>query len=239
MPSPLFKPTPVELPYRLSNADLEVSIGHPGKAYQGTRFDHTGNIYQICFRKKHTFCVTEKTDYQKDKGFGLVNEFDIENPNGYEAAPVGGSFLKIGVGRLTKPDAADYSFFRNYPVEFAKCRTEQLSNTVIECESIADTESGFAVLLQKRISLLNVQISIEYTLKNIGSLPIVSTEYCHNFCGFDELPVSENYELATSFPIAAESFREWVDPENLMRITRGRVHWRATPSREFFFSRPV
>ncbi len=47
----------------------------------------------------------------------------------------------------------------------------------------------------KEIELKNNFLVISYTLKNIGSKKIQTTEYCHNFIGIDNNMVSSSYIL--------------------------------------------
>lgn len=89
--------------YRLSNGILTVDIADIGE-YKGTRFDWTGFITQVTLEEgKHTFCVPESLKPDEGTGGkGLCNEFGISRAIGYDEAPIGGWFPKIGVGLLQK-----------------------------------------------------------------------------------------------------------------------------------------
>ena len=88
----------------LENNLLQLEIQEPGKGYCGSRFDWTGQITQIRYRRQHTFCTEETVDpaLVNKLGRGLYNEFGIDQPLGYHDCSVGDKFPKIGIGLITR-----------------------------------------------------------------------------------------------------------------------------------------
>ena len=77
--------------------------------YRGARFDWAGQISELKYRG-HSFFGQwfEKYDpYLHDAIMGPVEAFD---PIGYETAEPGGTYVKIGIGALEKPDDKNYHF---------------------------------------------------------------------------------------------------------------------------------
>ncbi len=104
---------------QLKNDTLCLELNKPGKVYQGSRFDWTGQIVQITYLDKHTFCTKELKDEKSNKiqGQGLYNEFGIDMPVGYYTCCPGDQFPKIGVGQLTKKYDISYDFFNPYQID--------------------------------------------------------------------------------------------------------------------------
>jgi hypothetical protein len=88
-----------------------VEIAHPGE-YAGSRFDWTAFIRQVTLKQGlHTFCTAESLVSGKGTGgIGLCNEFGNDLPVGYDEAPSGSKYPKIGVGLLTRRDSGRYDF---------------------------------------------------------------------------------------------------------------------------------
>jgi hypothetical protein len=87
--------------------------------YQATRFDWSGQIPHLEY-KGHTYFGewTGRPWNPKlhDTIMGPVEEFSEFDAPGYAAAPVGGTFLKIGVGILRKPQEPKYNHFGVYEI---------------------------------------------------------------------------------------------------------------------------
>ena len=173
-------------PIVLRSDRLAVEIAQPGSVYSGTRFDWTGFITQVTLDGAHTFCVPESlTPGQGSGGVGLCNEFGIEEVIGYDEAQPGDPFPKLGIGLLARPDEQPYNFFRPYEIVapfpiHVTANATQATFTVepLECR-------GYAVRLTKTVTVEGAELTIAYTLENVGEKPIVTTEYVHNFLGID------------------------------------------------------
>jgi hypothetical protein len=191
----------------LKNDYLSLLIQKPGEIYRGSRFDYTGQIIQVTFLKKHTFCTTEtlKDNEVNKKGRGLYNEFGIDETVGYDDCPVGGKFPKIGVGLLTKGSMRSYNFFENYevtPYSFKSSFNE--AEAVFICES--EKEDKYSFKLEKRIKLNR------------------------------NTPIDENYKLYFPFKINPEKFKGTVNPGNIVQFENEVVSLKSVSEEQFFFS---
>jgi hypothetical protein len=185
----------------LNNSRLRVEIAQPGTIYQGTRFDWSAFITQVTLDGQHTFCMPESLQTGKGTGgIGLCNEFGNELAVGYEDAQPGEPFPKLGIGLLRRPDDGRYNFFRPYEIvekfpiqvdggaELARFTVQPL-----DCR-------GYAARLEKTVRLVENALVIDYRLENIGSQPLITHEYCHNFLGINQQPIGPDYQL--QFPQA-------------------------------------
>ena len=89
------------MPVVLKNSKLDLHIDLPGEGYTAPRFDQTGKISSLSF--KGILLTTSELPQGNDpitNGRGYYNEFDIDEPSGFQEAQVGEWFHKIGVGLL-------------------------------------------------------------------------------------------------------------------------------------------
>lgn len=215
----------------ISNSRLEVDIAKLGAIYKGTRFDRGGFITQVTLDKKHTFCVPEaRKTGEGTGGIGICNEFGILNTPGYDEAILGEKFLKIGVGLLTKPNTEKYQFYRLY--ETSTFNTEisiekdsaRFATYPVEC-------NGYAVKYEKYIYLKENRLIIKYTLGNVGSKPIITNEYSHNFIGIDNKLVGPEYVLRFPYNIKVKV----EENTELINITENSISWKYTPESAFYY----
>jgi len=179
----------------LDNGIIRVEIARPGE-YDGSRFDWTGFIRQVTLQEGgHTFCSAESlVPGRGTGGVGLCNEFGIHHPIGYDLAAPGELFPKLGVGLLTRPDAAGYDFYRPHAVQPFPV---QVHADAAEAAFISDPlpKNGYAARLGKRIALDGAALTIEYELRNVGERMLETSEYVHNFVAIDGLTVGPDYAL--------------------------------------------
>lgn len=223
----------------LKNTRLAVEISRPGSLYAGSRFDWTGFITQVTLDGQHTFCVPEDYDpEQGSHGVGLCNEFGIDAPIGYEDCPVGGTFPKLGIGLLLRPDGEPYNFFRPYTVvqAFPLEITQDETSVTFTLQPLETR--GYAARLVKRLSLAENRLEIAYTLTNTGAQPLHTNEYVHNFIGIDQQPLGPDYCLTLSAPVEPEPM-PWQAPGNhLLRISGREIRLSATPQGAFYLRMP-
>ena len=222
----------------LENSMLRLTIEEPGLVYKNSRFDWTGNISQILFENKFTFCSAETTKEfdSKRHGQGLYNEFGIVKPIGYDDCAVGEKFPKIGVGLLTKKRNDAYSFLTAYEIDPFDIQIEKgeecIKYTVfpIDCR-------GYGTKLIKKIELSGNSFTIDYELENTGTQKIQTNEYCHNFIAINRSNIDEHYTLKVPCEIIKpSSMIEAVNPENAVILNTNSVNFNFTPERDFFYS---
>ncbi len=222
----------------LENSMLLLTIEEPGEVYHNSRFDWTGNISQVLFENKYTFCSAETTvgfDLKRH-GRGLYNEFGITKPVGYDDCAVGDQFPKIGVGLLTKKSNDAYSFFLTYEIDPFDIQTEK-GDGWIKFTVFPKDCRGYSAKLNKRIRLSGNSVTIDYELENTGRHKIQTNEYCHNFIAINRSDIDEHYSLRVPCKINKPSeMVEAVNPENAVILYTNSVKFNFTPERDFFYS---
>lgn len=221
----------------LENELLRLEIQEPGALYRGARFDWTGQITQITFKGKHTFCTEEKTEPAEInlKGRGLYNEFGIESALGYDECPIGERFPKIGVGWLKKESPQPYHFYYDYNVLPFEFSFEPFENS-INFACYAKPLLGYGFILKKRLYIEENTFVIEYVLENIGEKLIYTNEYVHNFLAINRQLLDEHYQLKFPFRLNPIRLREVVNPGLVTQFGWHEIEWQSTPKSDIFFS---
>lgn len=184
---------------KLKNSRLEILMETPGEGYRGSRYDWSSFITGIILDGKYNFAgVESKIAGKGSGGKGLCGEFCMYDPPGYEEAPVGGYFLKLGVGLVRK--AADQVYSFSEPLEYLPIPWNMLVKTdqaVFSCRQ--ELLNGFAYELKKKISLQTNAMTIDYELHNTGERAIVTSEYNHNYLCMNDAPTGKDYSLSINF----------------------------------------
>ncbi|MCB1019855.1 MAG: hypothetical protein KDC27_07995 [Acidobacteria bacterium] len=181
--------------------------------YRGTRFDWSGAISSLRFAGHEYFGEWQQSDdpYLHDRITGPVEEYRThEKGLGYDEAKPGGTFLRIGVGVVEKPEEDDYRWTFSYPVKDPGKWTIRKGENWIEFEQEAlDPSSGYGYRLRKRLTLPpgKAQLIIDHTLENIGSKRIETNVYNHNFFVLDNQPTGPDFSVRFAFPPKAD--RDW------------------------------
>lgn len=183
---------------KISNGILEAVLYLPNATngyYRATRFDWSGNMPSLKFGG-HEFYGQwfEKYDpFMHDAVMGPVEEFD---QTGYGSVRPGTTFLKVGVGMLEKPDEKPYDHFRLYTIKNGgEWSVRSSSAEVVFTHKLSDDK--YSYLYEKIITLVKgkAEMVIHHSLKNLGSLPIETTVYNHNFPVIDKQPAGPAYTV--------------------------------------------
>jgi len=206
-------PLPLDAPsVQIGNGLVTAKIYLPDMQkgfYHGTRFDQGGVIGSLAIQGQNFYgpwfdrVSPEVMDYMftpdgiiggPDSAIcGPVEEFA---PIGFEEAPAGGSFLKIGVGRLRKPDTKPYDHYRIYDIADAGLRSTLTAKDAITF--VQDVKDGYRYSKTLRLIPGRPQLAIEHALTNKSGKTIATTVYDHNF-----LTLSPgNRDIVASFPFA-------------------------------------
>jgi hypothetical protein len=203
----------------LGKKDFTVTIGLDGRQLAkefGPRFDATAWIKQVCVGKRR-FLLAEH---------GLTDEFGLSGVGvlGYESARIGQSFVKIGVGELTRDSDEAYRFSHGYPAKkwfptrVTDCRSDRLS--VEQTGGLGD----WAYQYRKTYCLrpADHQLAIRYELRNIGRRPIRFEQYDHNWFRMDEMPIDDQYSVQVAFAVKSPD-KPWCALKNGRFDLLGRV----------------
>ena len=223
------------MPCILTNKNIKLIIDFPLENYNYSRFDWTGKIVELHYKGIQLTSTEElNASNQNTLGKGLYNEFGIDSPLGFKKAGIGSWFHKIGVGLLKKEDSY-YDFQKGYPIKPPQFKVlQQPFELVIQCESAH--LNGYGYFLQKKIVLLENGFSIKYYLENKGVLPIITSEYNHNFLSINNQTIGEDYILTFPFEIDYQNFGENVNPDGVVSIEQNGIKFLGNPKNQFFFS---
>lgn len=202
-----------DYPYVFLKTDaLKVKVYLPDAEkgfYRGTRFDWSGVFGDIGFAGHSLFHKWKDSHDPKnhDDIIGPVEEFGMEKPLNYDAAKVGETFLKIGIGELEKPKEEKYRFYHNYKVvKPGVWTTKQINPAKIEFHQKLTGPNGYAYEYTKTVTLdpKKPSLVIGHTFTNTGTKPIATDHYNHNFFNVDGKPVGSDYEFDFGFPVKAD-----------------------------------
>ena len=207
----------VEINNGLIKAKLYLPDAQKG-FYRSTRFDWAGAIFSLEYQR-HTFFAPWFKQHDPDlrdveyrpalDGFaagtrsaslGPVEEFST--PLGYDEAPVGGTFIKVGVGELRKPEEQSYQWATTYEIVNPGKRSIRAAGDAVECvQELA--ANGYAYIYRKIIRLPKdkPELVLEHSLKNTGQKLIEIPVYAHNFFVMDNQPSGPDFVIKVPFEI--------------------------------------
>lgn len=191
----------------ISNGIIRARIYLPDSRkgyYQGTRFDWSGNIPGLEYDGHEYFgqWFTKYSPEIHDAIMGPVEEFTSLD---YMETNPGGSFMKIGVGVLSKPDDKPYTFSRLYPVlNRGKWKVKKQSDQVRFIHELKD--KAYSYLYQKTVQLIKdkPRLVLTHILRNTGNRTIETSVYDHNFFVIDKQPIGPGFVVRLPFNITGE-----------------------------------
>jgi hypothetical protein len=202
----------------ISNGVLtaKLSLPDPDKGYyRATRFDWSGQIPDLQYKGHSYFGMWNPAPYDPklhDAIMGPVEEFLTDGMGlGYADAKAGGTFVKIGVGVIRKPDEPKFQQFKTYEiVDPGKWTVKKHADSVEFTQVVRDPDSGYAYEYTKVVRLVEgkPEMELEHRLKNTGEKPIESDVYEHNFYMIDKQPTGPDVVVKFPFDVhAAGNFR--------------------------------
>jgi hypothetical protein len=211
----------------LSNGQLRVKLYLPDPAngfYRGTRFDWSGMIETVQYGG-HKFYgrwfqgtdpAVHDFEYRgadiiagpNTSATGPAEEFNTDNKGlGFDEAKPGGTFIKIGVGRLRRPDERDYDRFRSYEVVDPGKWTKRIGRDSGEfIQELNDASSGYGYEYRKTVRLVGnrAELEISHTFRNTGKRAISSRVYNHNFLVIDGQAPGPDFAISVPFEIKTQ-----------------------------------
>lgn len=197
----------------LTNGDLRLTAYIPDLDcgfYRGTRFHRGLMLDDVTAHGRRYYVrygVAGSDPTFHDAVAGPAEEFDLEEPQTYAATPVGGAYLKIGVGVLRRTGKGPYRFARLHPVlDPGVWRTvvESPRELVVEHRAaLPNRIYGYHLLHRVTLPRRGASLRIERTLTNTGRGTIRTLHYNHNFARIGEAPVGPDYSVETPFALVA------------------------------------
>jgi hypothetical protein len=192
----------------LTNGKVTMTVYLPDAQrgyYRGMRFNWSGLIAKAEYAG-HTFFGPFRPVFnpmQHDHVAGPADEFDMESlPPGFAEADLGEPFMKIGVGLLQKGPDEKYVAFQTFNfVQVGKWQVDSGRDWVEFRQRLTYGKWGYSYT--KRITLLPNAggFVVAHSLQNVGTNPIDSLWYCHNFTIIDGEPVGPAYTVRFPFTV--------------------------------------
>ena len=178
--------------------------------YRGTRFDWAGVISSLEY-KGHNYFGQWFEKYSPTIHDAIMGPVDSFTPAGYSEALPGGTFLKIGVGILSKPDDTPYGFSKNYDiVNTGEWKIKTRPDNVRFVHILNDKEYSYEY--EKEVQLLKDKpvLVLTHRLTNRGKRPIETDVYNHNFFMINNQPTGPGFTVEFPFNLTGE-FRNGAD----------------------------
>ena len=213
----------------ISNGQVDVSFYLPDATngfYRGTRFDWSGIVYSLRYKGEEYYGswytridpaiynnIQQVTSDGKGEvvtgiassGMGPSEEFLTDDKAlGFDDAKAGGTFLKIGVGVLRRPDDKPYDRYLAYEiVDGGKWKTNISADSVVFTQTLSNPKSGYGYIYTKTLRLLpgKPMMRIGHQLRNTGTKPIVTSVYDHNFFVTNSHHTGPDYAITMPYPI--------------------------------------
>jgi hypothetical protein len=191
--------------------------------YRGTRFDWSGVIHSLRYQGHEYFGPWfERYDPKThDAITGPVEEFLTRDAGlGYADAKPGGSFIRIGVGVVRKPDEPAYRRFNTYEILDPGKWTVRKESDSIEFTQELTSDTGYAYVYRKTVRLAKDKpvLTLEHSLRNTGRHVIETAVYDHNFFVMDGQPTGP--ESVVRFPFEARAAK---DLKDLAQVREGQL----------------
>ena len=191
----------------------ELMLPDPQKgSYRGTRFDWSGVISSLQFGGHEYFGRWYEHHDPKihDAITGPVEAFQTNDKGlGYDEAKAGGTFVRIGIGTLRKPDEKDYRPYDTYEIVDPGKWTIREHKDRIEFTQQLKSEQGYAYIYRKTVRLVKgkPELLLEHSLKNTGGKVIETNQYNHNFFVIDHEAVGPDVVAKFVFtPVPTRGF---------------------------------
>ena len=180
----------------ISNGSVHAKLylPDPDKGYyRATRFDWSGVISSLEY-KGHQFFGQWFDRYDPklhDSITGPVESFKSGNTAlGYDDAKAGGTFIRIGVGVLRKPEEAKFNDFKTYDIVDSGKWTVHPGRDRVEFVQALSGPDGYGYLYRKTVLLEKgkPRLVLDHSLKNTGGKTIDTDVFNHDFYMFDGQP---------------------------------------------------
>jgi hypothetical protein len=187
----------------ISNGSVRAKLYLPDAKtgyYQATRFDWAGIIASLEY-KGHNYFGQWFERYDPKIHDAITGPVESFSAMGYHDAKPGGTFVRIGVGALRKPEEQGVNDFNTYTiVDGGKWRIHKSRDAVEFTQELKDA-SEYAYIYRKTLRLAKDKpiLVLEHRLKNTGKRSIESSVYEHNFFVMDGQPAGPDFVIKFPF----------------------------------------
>lgn len=211
---------------RISNGRVTAILFMPDAErgyYRGTRFDWSGAVADLR-AGGHSYFGRWFAGYDPKKHDAIPGPVqDYVTGQGFDAAPVGGTFVKIGVGVLRKPAEPIRGFPTLEIVDGGKWSTRVRRNAVEFVHEVNDPASGYGYRYVKTVALPpgQTRMTLTHRIESTGRNPIDTEMYDHNFFVLDGQPSGPDVEVR--FPWMPEAFNVRGD---MIEVSANKLNYR-------------
>jgi hypothetical protein len=197
--------------------------------YQAARFDWSGLVACVSLNG-HTFFGEWFNRYDpmtNDAVTGPAEEF--REPIGYDDAKPGDPFVKLGVGVLKRINDQPYTIGGAFPIlDHGKWTVKAHKNSITFRQEL-HSELGYAYIYEKTLSLDKKTngLQLTHSLKNVGTKPLTTTVYDHDFFMMDNNPTAPGMQVHFPFvPVPAKPLPDSVqiDGTTIKWIAQSQPH---------------
>jgi hypothetical protein len=187
----------------ISNGSIKAKLYLPDTKrgyYRATRFDWAGVVASLEY-KGHNYFGQWFEKYDPKIHDAITGPVESFAPLGYDEAKAGGTFIRLGVGVLRKPEEEKINDFNTYDiVNSGKWTVHKKADSVEFVQELKDV-SGYAYIYRKTVRLAKDSpvMVLEHSLKNIGKRRIETSGYEHNFFVVDGLPAGPDFVVKFPF----------------------------------------
>lgn len=195
----------------ISNGLLQAKLYLPDQNsgyYRGTRFDWSGVIPELIY-KGHNYFGQWFEQYSPTLHDAIMGPVEDFAPLSFETAKPGETFVKIGIGVITRPDTARYIFARAYPIVNAgKWRVAKKRDQITFVHQLQDTSYAYEYTKQVQLVKGKPELVIFHKFKNTGRQAIETNVYNHNFFVFDSSNVGPGIDVKFPFTLQTDTTRQ-------------------------------
>lgn len=188
----------------ISNGLVKVKLYLPDNIngyYRGTRFDWSGVIASLEF-SGHNYFGQWNEKYDPTINDAIMGPVDDFTQIGYSDAKPGETFLKIGIGMVSKPEERQFTYTKYYQiVNSGKWEVKKKSDQVQFTHTLKDKNYSYEYKKTVRLIKGKPILVLNHTLKNTGEKTIQTLVYNHNFFVMDNQPVGPGYSAQFPFKL--------------------------------------
>lgn len=210
----------------ISNDQVKMKLYLPDPEngyYRATRFEWSGVIASLEY-EGHQYFGEWKSSHDPLIHEDLCGPVEAAiNPGlGYEEAQPGGTFIRIGVGILEKPDETEYRWNHTYKIVDHGEWTIDQGQDWIEFQHMVKSITGWGYVYTKRIDLKKGEpgFTITHILKNTGSKAIETDQFNHNFFVMDSQITGPDFIIQFPFNVRTDN-----DLSDLMKIEDNKLYF--------------
>jgi hypothetical protein len=210
----------------ISNGEVQALIFLPDAKdgyYRASRFDWSGVVACASYNG-HTYFGEWFSKYDplgNDSITGPVEEFrSEEGAIGYNAAKPGELFVKPGVGVLRKVNDSPYKFGYTYPLVDSGKWKVHVKHRSVSFQQTLKGPNGIAYVYTKTLTLdkHGSVMTLQHSLRNIGSAPIDTSVYDHDFFMLDGRPTGPRMTVRFPFELHPDPSPDNTVKEELAKI---------------------